>query len=82
MVVVASDPWQRSLPRTIDSFPPTRQSRYGETSRRSSRWTHTRAEADEGARLENDSGELHRVTLKHLFAQLNQQRPAAESLSM
>ena len=36
----------------------------------------------EGARLENDSGELHRVIPKHLFAQSIQRLPAAECLSM
>jgi hypothetical protein len=36
----------------------------------------------EGARLENDSGDAHRVIPKHLFAQLIQRLPAAECLSM
>jgi hypothetical protein len=36
----------------------------------------------EGARLENDSGELHRVVPKHLFTQSIQRLPAAECLSM
>ena len=41
-----------------------------------------RAEADEGARLENESGELHRVLLTHLFAQSIQRLPAMDSFSM
>jgi hypothetical protein len=41
-----------------------------------------RAEADEGARLEIDSGELHRATPKHLFTQSIQRLPAAECLLM
>jgi hypothetical protein len=36
----------------------------------------------EGARLENDSGELHRVVPKHLFTQSIQRLPAAECLLM
>ena len=36
----------------------------------------------EGARLENDSGELHRVIQKHLFTQSIQRLPAAECLLM
>ena len=36
----------------------------------------------EGARLENDSGELHRVIQKHLFTQSIQRLPAAEYLLM
>jgi len=36
----------------------------------------------EGARLENDSGEPHRVIPKHLFAQSIQRLPATESFSM
>ena len=36
----------------------------------------------EGARLENDSGELHRATPKHLFTQSIQRLPAAECLLM
>ena len=34
------------------------------------------------ARLENDSGELHRVIPKHLFTQSIQRLPAAECLLM
>ena len=36
----------------------------------------------EGARLENDSGELHRVVPKHLFTQAIQRLPATECSSM
>ena len=36
----------------------------------------------EQARLENDSGELHRVIPKHFFAQSIQRFPATESVSM
>ena len=36
----------------------------------------------EGARLENDSGELHQVIQKHLFTQSIQRLPAAECLLM
>jgi hypothetical protein len=36
----------------------------------------------EGARLENDSGELHGATPKHFFAQSIQRLPAAECLLM
>ena len=36
----------------------------------------------EGARLENESGDAHRVIRKHLFAQSNQRLPATECLSM
>ena len=36
----------------------------------------------EGARLENESGELHRVIPKHLFTQWIQRLPAAECLSL
>ena len=36
----------------------------------------------EGARLESDSGDAHRVTPKHFFAQLIQRLPAKESFSM
>jgi hypothetical protein len=34
----------------------------------------------EGARLENDSGELHQVVPKHFFAQSIQQLPATRIL--
>jgi hypothetical protein len=40
------------------------------------------AGAVDQARLENDSGELHRVTPKHLFMQSIQRLPAAECLLM
>ena len=40
------------------------------------------AGAVDQARLENDSGELHRVVLKHLFTQSIQRLPAAECLLM
>ena len=36
----------------------------------------------EGARLENDSGELHRATSKHLFTQSIQRLPATRCLLM
>ena len=36
----------------------------------------------EGARLENDSGELHQIVPKHLFAQSIQRFPATEYFSM
>ena len=36
----------------------------------------------EGARLESDSGDAHRVILKHLFAQSIQRLPATECFSM
>jgi hypothetical protein len=40
------------------------------------------AGAVDQARLENDSGELHRVTPKHLFAQSIQQLHAKECAAM
>jgi hypothetical protein len=36
----------------------------------------------EGARLENDSGELHQIVPKHFFAQSIQRLPATEYFSM
>ena len=36
----------------------------------------------EGARLENDSGELHQVVPKHFFAQSIQRLPATECFSL
>ena len=42
----------------------------------------TRAEADEGARVENESGEGHRATPKHFFAQSNQRLAALKCSSV
>src|SRR5262249_60980796 len=53
--------------RCPSGCPPTRLRRYGETSRRSSRSTETRAEADEGARLESEVLEECRATPTHII---------------
>ena len=42
----------------------------------------TRAEADEGARLENESGDVHRVLPKQFFAQSIQRLLATECVAM
>jgi len=66
LVQIARNSLIPKMERCPSGCPPPRRSGYGQTSRRSSRLTQTRAKADEGARLESDFGDAYRATLKHL----------------
>jgi hypothetical protein len=79
--------WEETIPTQVGALLDVQSANlavhgYGETSRRSSRGTRTRAKADEGARLEIDSGRAHRVIPKHLFAHSIQRLAAVKCSSM